>query len=369
MPHIDVSNWFVATIGVLVFMVLFMVVIECIFVYKSCKSFQGTQKLTRLSLFTMLCGIIASIMDVYHTIHSREHSYLYLSNDNYTDLILFKTFFYFVSFLCVYLILVLRAHVAFKNSIYHLSGGDRLFLTILFIMLLLVEIGVLSTIYLHRYVNDTNFDQSSTILCITVVCLIVYIIADLLINILVLKIFLSKLYQIIYSLDQLPLSPNIGPQTHDSSNYNSKQNATLSQLNEVSSEVLLGEQQIEMLQLITKISVLTIFAIIFNLFSLGIQILISNALNSDRIDEKYINIILLIGFINRAIQSLRNHVILYLMFAFSKNEYYYCCKLCHYCLYKWCLEQKIKSKIRKARQKEIASDYVLLDVQQKTVVS
>ena len=133
------------------------------------------------------------------------------------------------------------------------------------------------------------------------------------------------------------------------------------------SVVYSDDKQLRIVNLMIKVSILTIiatiFAPIFNIFTFIAEYMYVEDFNSDNDNDNdnnnssIIMIIVLVGFLFRVFQCLGNHIVLYLLFSFNKKEYIFCCKNWHDSMYNCCIkcikfyDKHIESQKRRKRKK------------------
>lgn len=151
---------------------------------------------------------------------------------------------------------------------------------------------------------------------------------DLIINIVILFMVLTQLYQIIFNLEnqfQSLLKSNYGSYTKYD-NYNNDEMERN------------RKEQMEIMTLITKLSLLTIISVFFAQFWNIAEVYTDYkvALHDSNVSLLTWTQFSLICFIFRAVEALINCIVLYLAFVFNENEYIVCCACCHQCLNTLC---------------------------------
>ena len=387
-----------------------MLLVQLSFMYKSCKFYHcKTNFLATFVQCSMIFALCVGAMDwyqIYYCYTSFINDNKYAIYDHSLALIVsLKDIFYFLSMLCIYIVLILRVQRSFAHTVYHLTRCEKIVLTILLSFALIS----MSTYCIGIFFV---FEQSSIVLTrnFIISTLFAVMINDLLVNITLLKIFLSKLNKMVCSLDDRPSLDNLlrrsiilmnstyqnpfaNNQNTDNFNNNNNNNNNnewildqtlddglitdsepleLSQMTPLplklnkNSDTFefssynykyknsreLSERQVELVYLMSKMSVLTLFASVlvpgFNILIIIGNMLHYNYSNNGYFSDESVTYVVLIGFIFQLIQCFGNHIILYLMFSFNTKEYKFFCYTCHTRLEKICVD-KVGRKISKKR--------------------
>ena len=249
-----------------------------------------------------------------------------------------------------YTSLIMRVYVLFDN---HLSKS--VLCCLLTIMLLVFAAWALLSVSFEQFNLHKNDIFGFETITDKVLIFMVIIIFDFIINVIILRIFLKKLYRMIKNLDNLfealiiqsmektsshsMLSNNdVDYNYNDNHNYDKKNEIEMIELQrfESSREKLIDnrEEQNDMIELMTKISILTIFSQIFQhtwywMYAVYLFGFSDYSWYSNDIKGKIGGRLSMMIRIIRAFAIMFDCLALYLTFAFNNKIYKKCCTICH----------------------------------------
>lgn len=336
------------------------------------------------------------ILDSYHLFYSYYNDIFIVDGEKLGIIISIADIFYYLGNVSIYITLIYRVYFTFKDSVYAISLKQLSF--VVFILSLdIIAILVFVTFVSRFFENDRS---SVTVILIV---LSFDTINDILLNATLLYLFLSKLHAIICNLDRSGIRTNTQDldldDIYDESSKtmnNSKNDTELTKFvknnskakakakakqqrleeirtskrakkiaiqqtkfNTIGQSVMsdetyadfdyyqrmrdeteyLNEKQNDIVNLMTRVSILTITAAIFaQCFNIiagynGYRYALQD------ISDSELEIQAIIGYILRNIEGFINCFVLYLMFRFNEKEYFFCCLKCHKCLFRTCVKR------------------------------
>ena len=239
-----------------------------------------------------------------------ESSQYQLYTKHYHILIGFADICYYTATISLYLIIVNRLYTTFKKTQYYLSKLTIIFISIL-LMLSALE-GI--TYFTSEFIWNAKYEYEIIGSLATV-----YVIIDGTLNLTVSILFINKLRKSMIDVDEnedkfLPFLQQEQSQLDDKSNVSG---------DEQRKKVSLNAHQIKFLNLMTRYTLLSVIAIIFNqLFNLSSIFCTFYYTNtpSNIIEGSYML---------RSMENLINVIVIYLNFGFNAKEYYCLCGCCH----------------------------------------
>ena len=332
----------------------------CRFIFRSNKfdAFILTNKLFQWSFFTMLVSLLYISIDLYRLV-----SY-YIKNDDSVAidagnavLVVLNASLYYVATLSLYICLILRAYLFFRNTIYAINKQKFR----LFISFIVIDMGAISLLIFASYVvvyeKSEQFGLNKNAITMTVVLsAITIILTDIVINGTLLYIFLNNLYKMIIDAEQTfrKLTNFITYNSTSVKNGGDSKSMRLSTVSNEDNETIKLElrrnanQQKEFVVLMTRLSILTMAAIVFEqgyTICSAYELYQIKILKNDNTES-----LVILSYMSRSIEAVFNCVALYFSFIFNQNEYLQWCFCCHNCLNNLCKTCIAKKIIRNVEQ-------------------
>ena len=252
-------------------------------------------------------------------------------------------------YVLVYVAMISRVHSTFQNSVtYAVSKGTIYFLVFVCVTCAFI---VLCVLFFNK--------EGSSMITVVIIGFV-----DILLNVAVLRIFMTRLYKMIEELNEsfhsLIIEMSSINLNEQSVSINTK---AIKKINyEIIDEKLNKNHmdQNQIVDLMIKISSLTIICVIFQ--HVWIWFSIYCYIQGQGDGEYYV--LYLIAIILRHIGVLVNCCALYLTFAFNEDQYMRFCGLCHRCMKDCCVRyigrRRYKQRQTKMSKKSTTSNYAQL---------
>lgn len=303
---------------------MIMIYTLCHLIYRIyCKRSQGTQQIVKFTiLITILCmlaAITSAFFDLFNIIYYFVTGIDVFHLPRLYLLIIFANLFYYIECIALYTVLFGRLYITFNNvkaiQQYRLSKMTIGYITSLIIIVALVMITYCTLLIVLDEFSPTFYHILSV--GVSIICII-----DVTLNISILSLFTYKLQQIVvYTYETVSCStPSI---------------------NSIDS-IELNTSQEKILNVITKHTLLSVFAIICNQLFYGSVIGCGYIKDFDAMDACY----LICSNGIRIFEGAINCIVLYLVFSINQDYYDKLCKGCHNACLRFC-DRKTKSKIIK----------------------
>ena len=353
MPH-EFDIWCTCGLAVMSFSFLCVLTITLHFLVESTRNF-GCNGLLRnplaiFSALTMILSVIYVAIDCSRIYNGFVHRRINV-NAWKIDLIIANDIIYYASNLLLYIALILRLRATPQLSSYDGRRLPRKQLIVLAFLLFcdIIAIGVfIFSIYGAIADYDSNFITNSdgTRLILSVIVLITN---DLLINGILLYMFLNKLYYQVYYLEESLQENRLVTGRIKTLAQSNIDTMSLTGREEMSSDLLNRTQneQEEIVDLMTKISLLTILCVIFAQFWNVAALYTDYNLAERNISDLWYSehVILCVSF--RSIEAVANGIGLHFTFFFNNSIYLKCCGNCHDCLKNACIKCIVQKNLEK----------------------
>ena len=232
-------------------------------------------------------------------------------------IILFADVVYFMSSVSLYLYILGKSYYAFKQTVYSVS---KCYIIFVLSLILILSLSMAVYLYFVSSLSGLEFYKRSEILLITMIC------SDILIDISLLILFISKLQKLLYDTlitDYIFIN--------------------------------LSNAQRRLISLITKQSILGIFIIVFNsLFFVCTTIIALHDIHGKINDKHRLSIEFSITYCVRALENTIIITMVYLNFDFNTKIYIKLCSYLHKGCYGCCL-CCIRQKLYHGRNRAIKS--------------
>eukprot|EP01084_Bolivina_argentea_P295194 508151_1 len=284
------------------------------------------------------------------------HNKYELYTKHYHILIGIADIFYYTATLSLYSIIIYRLYTSFSTTTYAMSNCSITFIVILMIS---------STLEAITYISSELLWKSETIEYEIIGSLsIVYIVIDVTLNVTVVTLFVSKLRLSMIDIDENEdkFTPFID-EIENNYDYNDEYieyEYSIHNTRKTSislSVVSLNTGQKKFLSLMTRYTLLSCIAIIFNQFFNSLAIW--NTFYYSETPSYMVEI----AYIFRSLEDVINVVVVYLNFGFNSNHYYWLCGCCHHN----CLNiMKVNTQKGIKRKYTLKTKSLQLDLLQKT---
>eukprot|EP01084_Bolivina_argentea_P199710 341678_1 len=262
----------------------------------------------------------ATIGDLIHITQAYNNNDMSSSTSKYGNAMVFADSSYFMGSLTLYIFIIGKLHLSFRDTLYKVSKKYIALLLILILTLFTMQITYL--IAVHEYSAQTFLDVS--LKYVTVI-----IIIDFTIDIGVLLLFIYKLQQIL--LGSVDIG-NFHKYSYSDVPSNSNPSHTVQFVRITVTSHDFNTNQKKLISLITKQSVLGTFIILFNsMFYFKVLIDRYTVSHSFPVDIAFQT-----SYCLRAVENVVVTFMLYLNFSFSEKIYQRLCICCHNGCYKCC---------------------------------
>ena len=228
--------------------------------------------------------------------------------------------------------MVTRLYFSFNQTVYKLTTINMVILLVLFILSVILFIAYF--IGFIVFTGNNNIIDDWVFLCV-----IIAFILDSILVIIICYLFISRLWMVVSNMNSNHNMPTFSSSTKLSSRTATTSVFSISYAD--SSNIELSTRQIKYINMITKQTILSIFA------SLTILVYTITRLVSyyTQILRQSPYIIIIMALLHN-IFVITSTLTIYLAFIFNKKQYYCLCKLCHKCMY-YCCQNIVKRKVVK----------------------
>ena len=264
---------------------------------------------------------VSSIGDLIHIIMAYLNKDMSSNTNRYGNIMVVSDGFYFIGSLSMYIFIIGKLFITFKDTTYKVS---RKYIS--FLGLLIFTALIMMTLYIIAIHDDEadEFLQHSTKF-VTII-----IVIDFIIDIGVLSLFVYKLQQLLVESVDIDKMHKYS-YSEVAKNGNSKDVIQIVRL--TASEYTFEANQRKLISLITKQSVLGTIIILFNC-AFYVKVFIDRfTVNDDSLSP---DVAFELSYCIRAIENVVVTFMLYLNFAFSDKLYYGLCGFCDTGCYKCC---------------------------------
>ena len=260
-------------------------------------------------------------------------------NASYTELKVISDGFFFFSTIMLYLILIGRCYLTFKDTQFEITNKTLILLSILITLSILYMIIYLVILQFNLWsITIINYIDGGITLFMSV--------NDIILNVSLLVLFINKLRELMINLGTTNDTKRVyypTPTTNDNNNDNNDNNGNDNESVSRTS-VLLDDKQSNLITIITRHTLLSCIAIIFNqIVYLLLFVMIFLANYSTTID--YMS---LVTYTFRALDNVVIVTVLFLNFSFNSRIYLKLCGYCHMGFYSY---QAKSAKVKIKRKK------------------
>lgn len=302
-----------------------LAIIILVFITRIVKYFRSIDTFMVVSLFTMLACLSYVTMDwyrIYYLYVNHTHMRLYAS---LRWIIIMNDTIYYIAIICMYICLMMRAYILFKNETQYAMTKIQLISLISLIIFDIVGI----VLFIFAITDALTVNTSPTYMFTLVTGATVIIVSDVSINCILLYWVLTKMFKIVRNLNTL----------QDAMKHEIVEDQKPTNIVHSGSMRLIEDQdkteteRNDMINLMTKLTLLTIIGILFApLFTLTALYMDTIRAIDLHASSFWFNETSILCFIFRAFEALINCVTLYFTFIFNQPQYFRCCSLCHSCL-------------------------------------
>ena len=277
----------------------------------------------------MILAFTYAFIDWVHILIAFNQQYI-LTNEVFDIVTAINDFIYYLKNFSIYLVLILRVYHTFDTTMYQLTSNTKRFLVIVLTFDLLAVIAFSVQTYFFWKDNTPPVLVTSTLLFVGL--------TDWFLNGILAYLFLSKLRQVICDNDTF-IHVHEKSSLNSSSGYTSSDNYSQERLfvsDDLSSDGT-SQNHSPMVDLMTRFTLLTLISILFGQ-GFNCTIIYGNSkVAMGTLDVMEMERVITIAYILRSIEGMIDCLVLYLMYAFSREQYQFLCNICHGCLYRACI--------------------------------
>lgn len=314
MFHIE----YIAVIPLMLMCIILMIVLLCLLVYQLFysdareKHQKIVSSITTGTICCIICGILSSILNFLHC------GYYFLTNKdmylvhNLRIIVVISVGIYYLQCISLYIVVFSRLYYTFKEVFYSLN---KLTISIVITLIIITGIGMIANCVLLYLLNPS----SNVFYPIQFVICIFFIATDITLNIIMLILFIHKLQKAIIIANGLS-------------------NKVSEVISIESGDISLNQYQDKLIFVITRNTVLSSIAIIWNQLYFATVIYgyhVSNIYNDNQIVMSLYFVIFSYGM--AVIASTVFSITLYLNFGFNADKYDKICSICDNACYRCCV--------------------------------